>query len=318
LAIFGQATIELGEFAQALDTVALKLGGRYSWEERQTANPAIILAGGGAGPIIHYTTEATFNERTFKDFTPEIGVEWRPLADVMFYYNYAEGFKAGAGENSAGSSTIVDPEQLDSHEIGMKSTFWNGRATASVAAFTYDLKGLQINRTFSGGPAGFSTSFENAAQTSAEGIEVELGAQITSQFRVNGALSYLDSEFDDFMTKDPFKAENIAAPGNPQFDPTLPPEQLAGNPTRNSPEFAANLHAEYDILGLDLPYNGFLTASGEMSPGGPDHGGGCLPERMYQRSSSPVSRACSSVSPTWHIARKASRSGAASCPKVSR
>src|SRR5690606_41820548 len=45
--------------------------------------------------------------------------------------------------------------------------------------------------------------------------------------------------------------ESPGPPGFPDdptgFNPNEPEIQLAGNPTRNSPEWSANLHVEYDI-----------------------------------------------------------------------
>src|SRR5690606_18381486 len=43
-AVFGQANIGLGLLSEALDTVTLKLGGRYSHEKIDSANPSIIVA----------------------------------------------------------------------------------------------------------------------------------------------------------------------------------------------------------------------------------------------------------------------------------
>src|SRR5690606_23134500 len=108
VAFFGQANIGLGLFTPALEAFTVKLGGRYSWEKIDSSNPSIVIAGGGRGPVIRYTAAQTFVERSFKDFTPEVGLEWQPNRDLMVYYTYAEGFKAGSGENASGSRTIVD------------------------------------------------------------------------------------------------------------------------------------------------------------------------------------------------------------------
>jgi len=259
-AAFGQAVIGLGRFAGGLDSVSLKLGGRYSWEERKSRNPAYIIGAGGAGPAVTLFNSAprtaanplgTAVQRKFSDFTPEGGFEWRASEDVMLYYTYSEGFKSGAGENAAGSITIVGPETIRNHEVGLKSEWFDRRLALNVSAFTYDLKGLQINKTVSGGPAGFITIFENAADVSADGVEVELFGNPIERVRLNGSLAWLHSEFDDFVTADPLDPRNVPTPPGGSNPPpiTLVPIQLAGNPTRNSPEWSANLHLEYDLPG---------------------------------------------------------------------
>ncbi len=262
-ALFGQAVIDLS------DTLALKIGGRFNDEKRTSANPSIILARNGLGPILITTSEGTSVERTFDDFTPELGIEWRPGGDTTFYITAAEGFKAGAGENAAGSTTIVDPEIIENVEIGLRHTFLDGTLALNAAAYTYDLEGQQINKTVGGGPAGFSTIFENAAQTSAEGVEFQLIGQPTDRFRINTSISYLDSQYDDFLTSDPLNPRNVSTPGPPagdpetDFNPDEPEEQLAGNPTRNSPEWAANVHVEYDFARRAA--GGYMTLLADVS-----------------------------------------------------
>jgi iron complex outermembrane receptor protein len=134
----------------------------------------------------------------------------------------------------------------------------------------YDLEGQQINKTLSGGAAGFSTIFENAAETSAEGVELEIFASPTDQFRLTGAVSYMHSRYDDFLTKDPLDPRNVSG-GLPAGDPAtdfvppagVPDVQLDGNPTRNSPDWAWNLHAEFDFGGANG--GGVFTLMGDIS-----------------------------------------------------
>lgn len=275
-AAFGQMVFNLGALTPGLDGFRVKLGGRYSHEKVDSANPAIIIARNGLGPVIQYTTAGTYRERTFKDFTPEAGVEWSPNEDVLLYYTYSEGFKAGSGENAAGSTTIVRPETLKNHEAGIKSSWFDRRLTVNVAAYSYKLKDLQINKTIAGGPAGFTTVFENAAKTSAEGIELEVAARPVPSVRLSGALSYTDAQFDDFLTLDPLNPVNVATPPSPAYNPVTNPDptafgapgggiiQLAGNPTRNTPKWAWNLHGEYD-LPIDALGDGSLTVAGDVS-----------------------------------------------------
>jgi iron complex outermembrane receptor protein len=252
--------------------VSLKVGGRYSKEERKSKNPAYIIGANGAGPAVTVFNSAprspsnplgTAVQRKFSDFTPEGGFEWRVNQGLMAYYTYAEGFKSGSGENSAGSITIVGPENIRNNEIGIKSEWLERRLIANLSAFKYDLEGLQINKTVSGGAAGFITIFENAADVSGKGVEVELYATPIDAFRVNTSLAWLHSEFDDFVTADPLDPRNVATPPGGSNPPpiTLVPIQLAGNPTRNSPDWSANLHLEYDLPGRAFNGGSFTLAS---------------------------------------------------------
>jgi len=269
-AIFGQYEINLGLLGDALAPFTLKLGGRWSSEHVESENPSIVITRNGLGPVLHYTAEQTHVEKTFRDFTPEVGLEWRPDRDILVYYTYSEGFKAGSGENASGSTTIVDPEKMYNHEAGIKASF--GRVlTLNLAGYAYTLNGLQLNKTIAGGPTGYTTIFQNAAKTRAKGVEIDALLRPAPGLRLSGALSYTDAHFVDYVTLDPLNPANIA--GGTPYDPVTNPDptafgapgggeiQLAGNDTRNSPRWAWNLHGEYDVV---APF-GTFTPSVDIS-----------------------------------------------------
>jgi iron complex outermembrane receptor protein len=294
-AVFGQANIGLGFLGESLDGLTLKLGGRFSHEDVESANPSIVIAGGGRGPVLRATSDpspigvstisaptqgaGTYVTRSFEDFTPEIGLSYEPTPDLLLYYTYSEGFKAGSGENASGSRQIVDPETVQNHEAGIKATVFDG-LSVNLAAYTYQLEGAQLNKTIAGGPTGYLTIFENAAESEAKGIELDVFGRLTPQLRVSGSVSYTDAQYNDFVTLDPLDPRNVAggvanttdpassafgAPcASPANDPATPTceIQLSGNAVRNTPEWAWNVHAEYDILGLG---DGTLTLQGDVS-----------------------------------------------------
>ncbi|MBO9580605.1 MAG: TonB-dependent receptor [Sphingobium sp.] len=254
--IFGQYEIGLGLLGDTLSAFTLKLGGRWSSEHVESENPSIVITRNGLGPVLRYTAAGTHTERTFRDFTPEAGLEWKPNKDVLVYYTYSEGFKAGSGENASGSTTIVNPEKMYNHEAGIKASF--GRLlTVNLAGYAYTLNGLQLNKTIAGGPTGYTTIFQNAAKTRAKGVEIDTMLRPARGLRISGALSYTDAHFVDYLTLDPLNPANIAG-GTPYNAVTNPDPtafgapgggtiQLAGNDTRNSPRWSWNVHGEYDV-----------------------------------------------------------------------
>jgi iron complex outermembrane receptor protein len=275
-AAFGQANVNLGMFGDSFAPFTLKLGGRYSKEEVESANPSIVIAAGGRGPVIHPTTASTYRKRDFSDFTPELGVEWQPTDRVLAYYTYSEGFKAGSGENASGSTTIVDPEEIKNHEFGVKTSLLDRRLQANLAYFTYKLDGAQLNKTLAGGPTGFLTIFQNAARTSADGVELELAGAVGNRFTWNSGVSWTDAKFDDYLTLDPLNPANVATAGSAPYNAVTNPDptafgapgggeqQLAGNQVRNTPEWAWNLHGEYDVP-LAIAGDGRVTVSADVS-----------------------------------------------------
>ncbi len=276
-AIFGQTEIHLGAVSDALAGFSLKLGGRWSTEHVTSENPAVIIrysatAPNNALPTIVYTAAGTHTERTFRAFTPEAGLSWQAAKDILLYYTYSEGFKAGSPENAAGSTTIVNPEYVKNHEAGIKATLTRG-LTANLAVYSYGLDGLQLNKTIPGGPTGYQTIFQNAAKTRAKGFEFELFARPAQAVRLSAAVSYTDAHFVDYLTLDPLNPANVA--GGTRYNAVTNPDptaygapgggniQLAGNDVRNSPRWSWNVHGEYDLPIAALP--GKLTTTGDVS-----------------------------------------------------
>src|SRR5690606_38879625 len=170
---------------------------------------------------------------------------------VMLYYTYSEGFKAGSGENASGSRTIVDPETVQNHEAGIKASLPGG-LSANLAVYTYDLEGAQLNKTIAGGPTGYTTIFENAAETRAKGFELDVYGRITPAIRVSGSVSYTDAESRDFVTLyqlDPRKF----APCAP-YDPVTNPDPTAFGARCDGVLVPATPNCEIQLAGIRVPY----------------------------------------------------------------
>jgi iron complex outermembrane receptor protein len=255
-AVFSQYLINLGLLSPALSTLTLKVGGRYSHERREVSNPGVSI--NAVTPTVRlFLPENAHAEKSFADFTPEIGVEWRPSDNVLAYYTYSEGFKSGVGENNAGSTTIVDPETIQNHEIGLKASLLDNRLIINAAAYKYDFQGLQVQRSVQACNGCTPVQvFENATAVSGKGAELEVRARVGHSLRLNGAVSYLDSKYEDYVTFDGLDYRNVTGPttlGN-----IAPAKQLAGNPTRNSPKWTLSGGAEFDIP-VNFTQGGILT-----------------------------------------------------------
>jgi iron complex outermembrane receptor protein len=254
------------------DRFAVKFGARYTEEERSVNNrnfiqvfrnppfvpgvptpldtlaPFPIPAPDRNGDIIGFRGNFPIlnvleNSRDTDNFSPMLGFEWRPNDAVMLYYTYSEGFKSAVGQLGQTDAGVAEPETIDNHELGAKTSLLDGSMILNAAVFSYDLENLQLARTLpaGGGGSGFVNRFENAAKVSGNGAEVELYWQATDEFSLTAGLSWLDVEFDEYDTVDAFDPCNILASCDPVF------ESFAGNTTRNTPEFAYNLHGAYEM-----------------------------------------------------------------------
>lgn len=253
-ALFWNASFDVTE------KITLKGGGRYTKDTRNISNDNIIWVAGGAVRL-----DAVFtDEETFTDYNNEVGIEWRPNDDMMLYYTFSEGFKAGSGQLSSGilnpvtGANIIDPETIINHEVGLKSMWLESSLMLNLAAYYYKVDGIQLDRTIPGGPTGFMNVFENATTQKAKGVELEATWAATDQLRFSATVAYQDTEFGSFTTADPTNVLNLTGVDN---------VDILGNQARQAPKWAWNLHGDYLF---PLSNDGTLTLSGDVSYKG-DH-----------------------------------------------
>jgi len=86
----------------------------------------------------------------------------------------------------------LQPEKSTSWELGVDQTFAGGDARASLTYFNADLES-EIFTTFLP-PTFAATPGNRDTDSEREGVEVELAAQITPNWKLNAAYTYLDAE----------------------------------------------------------------------------------------------------------------------------
>jgi iron complex outermembrane receptor protein len=234
--------------------IALKAGGRYSWEKRHLANNTGI--GSAAAGFVLDPMQWDVS-KTWTDFSPSLGVEYRPNDDWLIYANWSRGFKSGTAEigstrkmSASQPLPFVDPEKVEAFEVGAK--YATGTFNFNTAVFFQRLKNGQFSLTRPiPVPPFFTSSLTNAAQSEAYGAEFELLWRPSPQFTLNASLGYLHSEFTKFFSKDPLDPA-LFGPGGA----SVPDSDLSGNATRMSPRWSVNVNPTYDF---DLPGGGTIT-----------------------------------------------------------
>ena len=141
-------------------------------------------------------------ERTWDNFTYDVTPSWQVAPDHLLYFKYAHGVKSGGFNTAAqvpAALQVVEPEELDSFEIGYKSTWFDGAVTFNATAFHYQYDNVQINVVGPnpGAVAGTTTSYlQNAEQAHVNGAEFELTARPVAGLQLNAALGLLDTKYD--------------------------------------------------------------------------------------------------------------------------
>jgi iron complex outermembrane recepter protein len=272
-AIFGQATLNF------TDELRLILGVRYT-EDRKTADKRLwysdisTLANAVPDPVV----SAAFNgvlgvehnligvKRKTDDVPFAITGEWDAMDDLMLYGFYKEGFKAGGFDEDFTSGVLseyeFEDEGVKAYAFGAKWSLAGGAAYINAEYFHSEYTNLQVS-TFS--IASFLVG--NAASATTQGLDVDARWQVTDQLSIGGAFVILDAEYDDYATG-PCILDSAGNAIATFCD-------LSGQPLQYSPDFEANIYADYTWpvyngweMGLigDLTYSDKFFVAGDLDP----------------------------------------------------
>ncbi len=208
------------------DTFNVNIGGRYTNDQRQAAiykrtylgltgsptlgNPAAV------GLAVNTDMSKSDLDRTDTKFTPKIGFGWKVAPEHNVYATYSEGFKGGMfdprmdlGANPTSAPSLVkrkgvEPEEVKSYELGLKSTFDRGRVQTNAAVFFTDYTNVQIPGSIAtfdaaGNVNGFAGNVTNAGKAKIKGVEFEALARVTDAFTVSGMVGYIDAKYKEWI-----------------------------------------------------------------------------------------------------------------------
>jgi iron complex outermembrane recepter protein len=199
-AAYGQGTWAVSE------RVNLTAGVRYTAEDKdfartQTLYPAAPTTVPGRDDPGVVLTDIDTSEQ-WDSISPKFGIDYRISDDVMAYASVSRGFKSGGFDgraNDADGARPYDPETLWAYEAGVKSSLFDRRVTANVAAFWNDYTDLQLSSFTADGAGGFEALFTNAGAATIRGLELELAARPMDGLTLNGTLGYLAARYDEYI-----------------------------------------------------------------------------------------------------------------------
>ncbi len=182
------------------------------------------------------------NEDDWSETTGKFGLDFDLADETMVYGSISRGYKSG-GYDAGPCFDDYEPEILTAYEIGLKTELLDNKMRMNVAAFVYDYEDYQA-RLFQE----TTTQVLNAPGADIQGAEIEINWLATERLRIDGSISYLDTEFSSFVTRNPMR-------------PELGDVNLEGNSLLRSPELQATVVVDYDIP----TETGLVTLSGEWA-----------------------------------------------------
>jgi len=197
--------------------IRLTLGARYDRSEASVRSE-------GFGPPAQ-------REKDEDQVSPRVGLTWTPVLSVSLYASWAESFTPQLIRVRSGVSEAV---RGDAAEVGIKASLFGGRVNPTLALFEVTRFNAAVSDP---SDPGFSIL---VGESRSRGIEIEVPAAITPQWRLIANYTHLDAEVvnDAFLTP--------------------------GTKLLNAPEEAASLWTSYDFTG---PLEGLTIGAGVLHIG---------------------------------------------------
>jgi iron complex outermembrane receptor protein len=243
-----------GVFAEGSYTfgdVTVTAGLRYSDETKDATLATPLFEGDTTFPV-------QTGSGSFDALTPRFVIQYEPTDDLNFYASVTRGFKSGGFSLLDNPLNAFDAETIWAYEIGMRSQFANNRVRLNLSGFYYDYRDQQLSRV-----TNLATQTTNAGSSTIWGIEGEFVAIPVEGFRLEGNITILNTEFDEFCTADTRNPALPLDPANCTFDNgmggTFVTSNLAGNELPRAPDVTAFLAATYETA-LSNNLDGFIRA----------------------------------------------------------
>jgi len=210
-----------------------------------------------------FTTVCDNLSSSSDETTGKIAVEYDFNGSTMGYASYTIGSKPGGTNLTYGFSTreeldgdfrfgspVVPPmvyrafesENLESLEFGLKSDFFNGKARANIAVFSYDYENLQFQAT---DPDPYRGGVANIPNSEMDGVEIEFTALLGDSITFDMNLGFIDTE----VTSEYEVLDNVLAyqyfieEEQERYDLR---EDVKGNMLAKTPEFTADATLTYE------------------------------------------------------------------------
>ncbi|MEH6590537.1 MAG: TonB-dependent receptor [Halioglobus sp.] len=236
-AIYGQAEYDF------TDKLTGTLGLRYS-EDKRTSQDLLPDPGSLENDFPTWVpAEGSVTTKGDDDNTDyRLALQYNINDDLMIYASTATGYITGSVSQSG---TLLDPSEVESYELGVKSTLLDGAMTLNATIYSAEYDGLTTSLlTINDQGFAVAETVPGGGMTS-QGLEAELVWQATENLRITSGLALDFSEFDDFYKANAYTEDDGLTNELGLFD-------LKGDDTPFSPDYTMNLGMSYQFALGDL------------------------------------------------------------------
>jgi iron complex outermembrane recepter protein len=184
-------------------------------------------------------------------FKSRANISWHLTDDLLLYYTWSQGFRAGGFNRGLSIITPTSPiyglfappiaygpDVLVNNELGWKTEWLDHRIQWNGALYQEDWKNTQI-AIFDPGVTGDLTFTTNGPNYRVRGLETSFVTRLTPGLTVTGAAAWNSSEV--------VKTLSLVDPKTGQLIDIANPFGALGSPLAQSPPFQGNIRARYEF-----------------------------------------------------------------------
>lgn len=210
--LFAAADVEI------VPSLTANLGIRWSQENKDAeitfVRPRLVCSViAGTCPISGFNsinpTEVNgfTDKRSWKNWTPKLGLTWKAAEHVLAYGSWTRGYRSGGynlritapaaflANAAVTGSPAFDAEKVDSYEVGVKFQTADRKGTLNLAAYQTDVGNMQREINLSSPSSGVAQSIYNTADARIRGFEAEGRYQLTDSLLVSGNVGHIDAHY---------------------------------------------------------------------------------------------------------------------------
>jgi iron complex outermembrane receptor protein len=197
------------------------LGLRYTYEDKDGAYATQVF-GGADLSALPAATRTELNRAKLSIFRPQsytasdsggslsgrANVAYKLTDNLFSYVSYAQGYKSGglnmsglpldAANNPTLATAVIKDEKNSTVEAGFKSTLFEGRATANLAAYQTTVKDYQANIVSSSETAAIRSYPANVPEVRVRGFEGDFAAVVLKGLTLRASFAYGDGKNTDY------------------------------------------------------------------------------------------------------------------------
>ena len=268
-------TISAGARYQEDSTKATRYASNYYGD--QSVWGSSYSATGRVLDASYYTEEREGNEVNDDDHTDyKIALNYAVTDDMNVYGSFSTGYIA----SSVDAGNILEPNELDAIELGIKSQWADNSVRFNAAFYHSEYTNLSYNIFVACG-ASICAQKENGGGLTSTGVEMELLWQPVEALNIIAGLIFDDTELDEFQINESVFTEGRFVEVAGHADGGYYPQTLNGHngpwvrsdtgeeiptPTYDLSGDEAGFSPEY-IVNLDVSYRIELGAGGAIIPG---------------------------------------------------